>query len=41
MNRARAARAISMVTRMAGKWTVMAIKRAIAMATRMVGKQHQ
>jgi hypothetical protein len=34
-------KAMSMVTRMVGKWTAMAMKRAMAMATRVVGEQWQ
>ncbi len=32
-------KAMAMVTRMAGKWTVTARKRAMAMLTRVAGKQ--
>jgi hypothetical protein len=32
-------KAMEMVTRMAGKWTAMAMKRAMATATRVAGKQ--
>jgi hypothetical protein len=32
---------IGMVTRMAGEWTTMAMKRGMAMATRVAGKQRR
>jgi hypothetical protein len=34
-------KAMGMVTRMVGKWTVTAMKRAMAMAMRVAGKQRQ